>query len=59
MLETIITEVFFLSGFTFTNIHDLQDNREGGEGGAISLTSQWVKLFWTKNLWGGYSKWED
>ena len=31
MLETIITEAFFLSGFTFTNIHNSQ--RTTGEGG--------------------------
>ena len=30
MLETIITEAFFLSGFTFANTHDSQDNRGRG-----------------------------
>ena len=31
MLETIITEaIFFLSGFSFMNIYDSQDTREGG-----------------------------
>ena len=34
MLKTVITEVtFFLSGFSFMNIHNSQNNREkGGEG---------------------------
>ena len=44
MLETIITEaIFFLSGFTFTNIHDSQDNQ--GKGEAISLTPHGEKIF--------------
>ena len=38
VLETIITEaIFFLSGSSFTGIHDSQDNR-GGESLSLSLT---------------------
>ena len=35
MLETIITEdrfFFFLSGFSFTNVHDSQHDNRGREG---------------------------
>ena len=39
MLETIITEaILFLSGFSFTDIHDSQDNR-GRESLSLSLTA--------------------
>ena len=59
MLEIIITEAFSLSGFTFTNIHhDSQDNWGKGET-LLSLIPHGEKLFWPKNIEGGYSKWED
>ena len=60
MLETIITEAFFLSEFASTNIHDSACHETTpGKGETISLTPHGGKLFWTKNLWRGYSKWEN
>ena len=50
-----ITEAFFLSGFTFTNIHDSQENWGRGR---LSLIPHGEKLFWPKNIRRGYSKWE-
>ena len=40
MLEALITDVFLLSGFSFTNIHDSQDNQV-----AISLTLRGGQIF--------------
>ena len=51
MLKTIITEAFFfLSGFTFTSIHDSQDNR--GKGEAISLTPPEEKNVFGHRIYG-------
>ena len=48
---------FFLSGFSFTNIRESQDNNMGREGGYL-FTSHEEQIFWANDLWGGYSKWE-
>ena len=56
MLKTVINEVsFFLPGLTFTNIHDLKDKKGIGK---LSKTSHGGQTFLTKNIWGGYCKWE-
>ena len=61
MLEIIITEAFFFYlGLLSRTFHDSQDStREGG--GYLFVTPYAIgeKLFWAKDLWGGYSKWED
>ena len=44
-----------LHEFTFMNIHDIRRTIPGKQE-AVSLTPHWEKLFWTKNLWGSYSK---
>ena len=51
ILETIITEAFFLSGFTLTNIHDSQGNQPG-KGEAISLTPHGGQTFLDKEFMG-------
>ena len=57
MLDTIIAEAnFFSIWFFFTNIHDSQVKRGRGNLSLSLLIG--VKLFWAKNLWGGYAKWE-
>ena len=51
MLETIITEAFlFLSEFSFTSIHDSQDNTR--EGGGYLFNSSWGKAFLDKEFMG-------
>ena len=57
MLETIINE-----DFSSIWVHFHKHSRfteQLGKQEAISLTPHWGKLFSTKNLWVGYSKWED
>ena len=51
MLEAISVLVYFHEHSPFTG--------QLGKGEAISLTPHTGKRFWTKNLWGGYSKNED
>ena len=57
MSETIITEAFF-SIWVYFHEHS-RFTGQLGKGEAISLTPHGEKLFWTKNIRGGYSKWED
>ena len=57
MLETIITEAFF-SIWVYFHKHSRFTGKPG-KGEAISLTPHGEKRFWAKNLWVGYSKWED
>ena len=57
MLETIITEAFF-SIWVYFHEHS-QFTGQLGKGEAISLTPHGEKNFWTKDIRGGYSKWED
>ena len=56
MSETMITEAYFSIWVYF---HEHSQFIKPGKGDAIFLTPHGGKLFWTKNLWGVYSKWED
>ena len=58
MLETTITKAFFSIWVYFHKYSRFTGHTTPGKGEAVSLTPHGEKLFWTKNLWGGYSKWE-
>ena len=57
MLETIMTKASFSIWVYFRKHSRFTGQPEKGE--AISLTRYGGKLFWTKNMWRGYSIWED
>ena len=59
MLETIITEAIFLFNLGLYYKHSRLTGQQQEKREGTSLTPLGDKLFWAKNLWEGYSKWDD